>query len=198
MKFVEENPSSFATPPPSRLIHILSDAAARNVDDAEFSSTANINKDDVGISLISNSFAAILRLGLLQTSFWKEISTDDAFHKVILELVLLDMRKSVRGIAVNLIEDAIDNECQRAFNASTDHSHPDSAPSYPIAGYFWNIIRSVLTQAVNVPAQCQELFRASHFLLIRVAKTMPEVLDLEKLLQQTSGLLLRHTSSEVS
>ncbi|KAI9167392.1 Ubiquitin carboxyl-terminal hydrolase [Paramyrothecium foliicola] len=183
VQIVDSASRSFAFPPYARLLQVLSDAA--------------VERDELAISLTSSSLATILRLALMKTEFWKAVSADDRFQKILLKLILQDDRKAMRNTAVNLIEDIVDQECQRAFESSGGFPSERTISTHSIASYLWKTVVGVLPRTVDVPEFCQELFRVFHFLLIRVANINPELLDLDKLLQQTSGLLLRHTSTEV-
>jgi ubiquitin carboxyl-terminal hydrolase 34 len=181
MTFIERNADNFDTPPAGRLMGILSDAAS--------------SKDETGFLLASSTLAAITRLGVLHRAFWDEISSDDAFGKIVIDLVLYDTRPLARETVSQIILDAVNTECQQNTNA-VQESSAGTRDAYPIMAFFWNMITNAIPEAENAPGQCRELFQVSHSVLKKIPRIMPEVANLPKLLQQTTGLLLNHTSIE--
>lgn len=59
------------------------------------------------------------------------------------------------------------------------------------------MIDSLITDAVDYPYQCEEIFTLAHTLFKKLAETSTDFLDLEDCVKQWGGLLLNHNYQEV-
>lgn len=133
-----------------------------------------------------------LRLSLTDEQFWTKLSANSGFRQVLRRLLLTDPRQNARVHSAKSIQD---------FFSLTEHAGARYASAASINGlvtkYFWAVTSDLMAEATGFPQQCEDLFRLVQFLLIRINKQAPDLLDIANLAAQVSQLLLDHTTTEV-
>lgn len=167
------------SPTPGRLIEVLSDALDY--------------PDNGAISLIASTCSAILLVGKLDARFWMTVMESDDFGGLIQRLVLFEPRREVRVAVVELLE--AETQVPQTRPAKVAATVPGE-PSF-LARYLWPIVSNLLPEAVQRPAQCDELFRLLKKLLLLMSDMLPGSAQMDQLMRQTNELLLEHDSTEV-
>ncbi|KAM0377039.1 hypothetical protein HYE67_003686 [Fusarium culmorum] len=170
-------PKGLVIPDPDRLVEILSYAADCPGDEP---STA-----------ITLTLLLCLRLSIMEDQFWTKLSANTDFSRVLRRLILTDPRQVIRVRSIKIMQE---------FFTILEHTAVDRASDNNLDGlvatYFWTIARDLISEAPDIPHQCDELFRFTYFLLIRINKQAPELVNIATLAAKTSQLLLEHTTTE--
>jgi ubiquitin carboxyl-terminal hydrolase 34 len=133
-----------------------------------------------------------IRLSAVDNQFWTKLSTNPSFGRVLRCLLLTDHRQAIRARSIKVIQELFNAvEQAPAGHASV------STLNGSVAAYFWIAARDLISEAADFPHQCEELFRLTYFLLARISKQAPEVVNIATLAAKVSQLLLEHTTSEV-
>ncbi|RGP70724.1 hypothetical protein FSPOR_3743 [Fusarium sporotrichioides] len=168
---------SLVIPDPDRLVEILSYAADCS--------------GDAPLVAVHLALLLCLRLSVMDNQFWTKLSTNAGFGRVLRSLLLTDPRQAIRARSVKVI--------QEFFNvvehAAVGHASA-SALNGSVATYFWIIARDLISEAAGFPRQCEELFRLTYFLLVRINNQAPELVQIATLASKASQLLLEHTTTE--
>ncbi|KAL3593824.1 hypothetical protein FPOAC2_08125 [Fusarium poae] len=132
-----------------------------------------------------------IRLSAVDNQFWTKLSTNPSFGRVLRCLLLTDHRQAIRARSIKVIQELFNAvEQAPAGHASV------STLNGSVAAYFWIAARDLISEAADFPHQCEELFRLTYFLLARISKQAPEVVNIATLAAKVSQLLLEHTTSE--
>lgn len=152
------------------------------------------SQGEVALSAVAVTLNCIMRLSLLATTFWEKLIEDPTFSPMLHRLLLLETRKGIRANAAKQIE-----ELAIAEWAMLSVSEPISATTeISRTQYFWSIIVDLVSLTTNAPSQCEEVFKVAHSLMSRMATKSFFSFNLPDLASKASGLLLNHTSVEVS
>lgn len=171
-------------PEPARLVEIL---------------TCAIDSPGDASPVIAGTLALTLRLSIINGAFWAKLNTNPDFVALLHRALLTDPRPGVRSLVVKLIEELV---------SMTGHTQPldrsnESSSNNPddifvaLVSYFWGVVSDLVLQIAGYPDQCEDFFRLTYVLLMRLKARSPGVLDLPRLASQVSQLLLAHTSTEV-
>jgi ubiquitin carboxyl-terminal hydrolase 34 len=169
---------SLVMPNPDRLVEILSYAASC--------------PGEAPLVAVHLALLLCLRLSVMDDQFWTKLSTNPGFGRVLRCLLLTDSRQTIRTRSAKVI--------QEFFNI-VEHTAAGQASGSTLNGsvarYFWTVARDLMSEAAGFPHRCEELFCLTHFLIARIHKQAPELLDVVTLSAKTSQLLLEHTATEV-
>lgn len=168
---------------PERFVAILSNAVK--------------SREELALPLIVHTFAAIMRLGLLDSKFWESVTASEIFRDVVSNLVLFDSRDKLRAMVIKMIQESADCEDELP-DASSDQADDHGQLSHRIARYFWVLGTGLMTEAVMEPTRCCELFDLLHSLMDNTFASRPNLVDFRALAVQASGLLVRHEPTEAS
>lgn len=171
-------------PEPARLVEIL---------------TCAIDCPGDASPVIAGTLAVTLRLSLLNDAFWAKLSTNPDFAALLHRALLTDPRSGVRSLFVKLIEELVSMPgLTQLLGRSNDSSsnNPDDI-LLALASYFWGVVSDLVLQIAGYPDQCEDFFRLTYILLMRLKARSPGLLDLPRLASQVGQLLLAHTSTEV-
>ncbi|KAJ6444692.1 ubiquitin C-terminal hydrolase [Purpureocillium lavendulum] len=124
-------------------------------------------------------------------SFWAEVAKVGELRELLQALVLYDCRRGVRIAVVDLLESYMDLDAPMG-ETPVDISPSERPTTQRLARYLWPVISDLVCDAVELPDQCQELFRLLNRLLVRLRGQV----DLESLAFQTGKLLLEYETTE--
>ncbi|KAH6965506.1 hypothetical protein EDB82DRAFT_300975 [Fusarium venenatum] len=131
------------------------------------------------------------RLSAVDSQFWTKLSTNPGFGRVLRCLLLTDHRQAIRARSIKVIQEFFNVVEHAATGHASISTHNGS-----VATYFWVVTKDLISEAASFPHQCEELFRLAYFLLARISKQAPEVVNIATLAAKTSQLLLEHTTTE--
>lgn len=147
-------------------------------------------QEEPALDLAVNTFAAVLRLGLLDANFREALVSHEEFADLSRKLILLDSRERIRKRTLALIHELIeDGECLADAQ--------ESETPRPIARYFRDLALDTLPIAAGVPDQCEELFCLLNLFVRKAATTERDVGSLHSVAALVAKLLMDHESSEV-
>ena len=163
------------------------------------SASFDLGDDDCVLASIFQNIGAIFRLGLLDADFWISVTSSVKFRQAIVSLILAEKRKHVRTGVVKLIHEFVEAE-DCLLNPPLTESEPEDTQtcSYRIAKYFSEVVIELIPEAASATETCHEFFTLAFHLVERNFTRQLNLVDSQALASQTSGLLLRCQSSEVS
>lgn len=149
--------------------------------------------------VIAGTLALTLRLSIINAAFWAKLNTNPDFVALLHRALLTDPRPGVRSLVVKLIEELVSmtgNSQPLDRSNESSSNNPDDI-FVALVSYFWGVVSDLVLQIAGYPDQCEDFFRLTYVLLMRLKARSPGVLDLPRLASQVSQLLLAHTSTEV-
>ncbi|KAJ3461759.1 hypothetical protein MRS44_010312 [Fusarium solani] len=170
-------------PEPARLVEIL---------------TCAIDSPGDASPVIAGTLALTLRLSIINSAFWAKLNTNPDFVALLHRALLTDPRPGVRSLVVKLIEELVSmtGHTQPLDRANESSSNNPDDIFVALVSYFWGVVSDLVLQIAGYPDQCEDFFRLTYVLLMRLKARSPGVLDLPRLASQVSQLLLAHTSTE--
>jgi hypothetical protein len=183
MQFSDGSWIETSLPPPHRLVAILS--------------CASTVQNQHGISLMQSALYAILRIGLSNQVFWREIEADSTFRQTIQSTILSDDRPLVRSIVGKIIQDIVLMESQRDATFVSSDPQAQRPGGGRLASFFFECLTGLLPAAAQSSRTCHGLFATLQWLTVHVSQAKLVGFSAAALAGNISRLLLSHTSTEV-
>jgi hypothetical protein len=140
---------------------------------------------------------AILRLSLLDFTFWTAVKADAVFVDLLRGLAIFDSRQKIRGAVSDMIKETVQAEKEAIALIEADPKLAVDMTSASLSEGLWSLLWEWLADVVNAPSECYEYFKTLQLLLVNLSERSQTSLDIHAAAFRISELLVDHTSTEV-
>ncbi|KAI5459968.1 hypothetical protein BGZ63DRAFT_262203 [Mariannaea sp. PMI_226] len=142
------------------------------------------------VPLIRVTLTAMIRLSYLDAEFCEKLVQIPDLTAILQKLLLTDTRVGIRTVAARMIEEGF--VTGQVYMAE----HSTRPLSTSLAQYYWSVVVDLVSQTASSPYQCEELFRLTHSLILKMMTRVREQPNILHLASRVSQLLLDHVSTE--